>query len=120
MAKHSSRRRQSRHRAPKKSRPLVATAAAIGGAGLVLAAPAAALLANPGSAHAAPTDGVTDLFGCAITSMQGGPCLTNLDQAKNRNITDSLFYYDPLLDIAGAIPVLNAFIGNGADGTAVP
>ena len=39
---------------PKPARPLLATAAAIGGAGMVLAAPGAVMLATPGVAQAAP------------------------------------------------------------------
>ena len=58
----------SKHVGQKKARPLVI---AIGGAGLLLAAPAAALLANPGAAQAAPAD---DLFGCVLAPL-GSDCL---------------------------------------------
>lgn len=73
MSKRSIYRGSGARRSQKKVRPLVATAAAIGGAGLVLAAPAAALLANPGQAQAAPVipapqEPITDLFGSVVGS----------------------------------------------------
>src|SRR4051794_28690215 len=119
MSKRSSCRVTGAHRSQRKARPLAATVATIGGAGMILAAPAVALLANPAQAQAAPTDGIEDLLGCAVTSLtQGDSCLTDLSDARTRNVTDSRMYYDPFLDVAGAIPGLNTFIGNGADGTA--
>jgi hypothetical protein len=92
----------------------VATAAAIGGAGLVVATPAAALLASPGEAHAAPP---VDLFGCVVAPF-GSSCLSPDNVALAASLTGGLALADPFLDLAGAIPVVNVFIGNGADGTA--
>src|SRR6478609_6501553 len=86
-----------------------ALAVAIGGAGIVLAAPAAALLVAPaGVAHAAPAAPSAEVCGV--------PSLVNASLAPN--LADPLGFANPFLDIAGAIPGLNIFIGNGADGTA--
>ena len=93
-----------------RKRPLVATAAAIGGAGLVLATPAAALMAAP-VAQAAPVvpapqqiPGLGDLLGGLDLFGPGGlGGLTGLLPSS-------------FLDFAGLIPGLNIFVGNGQDG----
>ena len=97
-------------RSRRPARPLVATAAAIGGAGLVLAAPGAALMANPAEAQAQPIDL------SALTSLFGGSFAIPLTPAGLVGTAGSTF--DPILDIATAIPFLNLFVGNGPDGTA--
>ena len=108
MPKHSKVRVTDSQRS--RRRPLAATAAAIGGAGLVLGAPAAALVAAP-AAQAAPVASVPQqlpdlggLFGGL--DLFGGSGLGGLT---------SLFP-STFLDFAGFIPGLNIFIGNGADG----
>src|SRR5918992_210521 len=85
-------------------RPLVAAAAAIGGAGIVLAAPAAALM-TAADAQAAPMRPVPQQFE-----------IPGLDFFGSGGLSAALL--DPLFDIAGIIPGLNIFIGNGVDGTA--
>src|SRR5882757_2251116 len=85
-------------------RPFMATAAAVGGAGLILGAPAAGLMAAP-VAQAAPVVPVPQQFEIPGLDFFGGSGL-------------SAALLDPLFDIAGLIPGLNIFIANGADGTA--
>jgi len=114
MSKHSRYFSEGRHRAQRKSHPFAATAAAVGGAGLVVAAPAAALLAMPGRAQAAPAP--TGLIGCVLTL--NGDCLDNQSTAIGSSLTDGMATAEPFLDIASGIPIVNIFIGNGADGTA--
>src|SRR5882757_488274 len=68
-SKQCSNRGTSSHRAHKPVRPLAATAAIIGGAGIVLGAPVAALFIGSGVAQAAPlvsapSDLCTSLVGC--------------------------------------------------------
>src|SRR6476469_8121685 len=119
MSKHSRYRGKGRHRAQKRSRPLAATAAAVGGAGLVLSAPAAALLAMPSEAQAAPLmPAPAGLFGCFFGSTVGGDCLAGDNAGLASGLTDGLATAQPFLDMAGGIPIVNIFIGNGADGTA--
>src|SRR3954466_8268126 len=119
MSKQSRYRGKGRHRAQTKSRRLVATAAAVGGAGLVLSAPAAALLAMPGEAHAAPALPIpTSLFGCFLGSTVGDECLAGDNAGLAASLTEGLATAQPFLDMAGGIPIVNIFIGNGADGTA--
>src|SRR6478672_559378 len=111
-----SKRGPSRRQSPTPARTL---AVAIGGAGIVLAAPAAALMVSPGEAHAAPAIpfvdlcGGTSIFGC---NPLGGSSLVNASLVSD--ISDPLGLTSSFLDLAGGIPVLNVFIGNGADGTA--
>jgi hypothetical protein len=98
MSKRSNYRGTGAHRSQKKARPLVATAAAVGGAGLVLAGPAAALPANPVEAHAAPAiptpqQPITNLFGCALGSATPGE---NCDAGDNVALASSL---ETLLDV---------------------
>jgi hypothetical protein len=85
-------------------KPLAATVAAIGGAGLVVAAPAAALIAAPG-AQAAPVVPAPQQFD-----------IPGLDFFGSGGLSAALF--DPIFDIAGMVPVLNIFVANGVDGTA--
>ena len=107
------------HRSEKKTNPLLATAVAVGGAGVLFAAPAAALLASPAEAHAAPTDSVGDLLGCVVGSVLRGSCVGATQNAVTpAAVSAESPLTDPLLNIAGEIPVLNLFIGNGADGSA--
>jgi hypothetical protein len=77
--------------------------AVIGGVGVVLAAPAAGLMA-PSEAHAAPVIPVPQqvIPGFAFFGSSG--------------LSAALL--DPIFDIFGLVPGLNIFIGNGADGTA--
>jgi hypothetical protein len=84
-------------------KPLVATAAAIGGAG----APAAGLLAASGIAQAAPVIPAPQQFGDLIPG--GGDFFGGAGLAA---------LLDPLWDITGLIPVINIFAANGVDGTA--
>jgi hypothetical protein len=127
MSKRSNYRGTGAHRPQKKARPLVATAAAVSGAGLLLAGPAAALLANPGEAHAAPgtpapQQPITSLFGCVLGSANPAEnCDAGDNVASARGLGNGLALanLDPFLDIAGGIPILNIFVGNGADGTAL-
>ena len=94
-------------RSRKPARPFAATAAAIGGAGLVLAAPCAALMANPPEAQAQTGIPIIDsIFGGAFAGIP-------LTPAGVVDTTTGLA--DPFLDLAGAIPILNIFVGNGAD-----
>ena len=98
---------------PRRSRksPLVATAAAIGGAGIVLTAPAAALLADPPEAQAQiDLSSLTSIFGLAGLSANGG--LAGGVVGTATSITD------PFFSLATAIPFFNVFVSNGADGTA--
>src|SRR5262249_19040294 len=111
-----SKRNPSRRQSPTPARTL---AVAIGGTGLGLAAPAAALLAGPGEAHAAPPIPFTDI--CGGTSLFGCDALNAsslITTALPSGLSDPLGLTNTFLDIAGGIPVLNVFIGNGADGTA--
>ncbi|MDT5187814.1 MAG: hypothetical protein QOI28_65, partial [Mycobacterium sp.] len=122
MLEHSSHR----GKALRRRTHFLATAAAVGGAGMVLAAPGAALLANPGQAHAAPLE---QLFGCAFGTVPVGDCdaasqstpfvigLGLQSATLAPSFGTGLDAADPFLDLAGGIPILNIFIGNGADGT---
>ncbi|MBB5167976.1 hypothetical protein HNP02_007985 [Mycobacterium sp. AZCC_0083] len=82
----------------------------IGGAGLVLAVPAAALLVTPGRAQAAPLCVPPTLI-CNV-SAAASPVVASI-------FGTAFGAADPLLDIAGQIPIINIFIGNGAAGTAL-
>ena len=115
-------------------RPLVATM--IGGAGIVLGAPVAALFTGSGVAQAAPlvsaplqppTDlcggliGCNDLVASSVPStgsslFGGSAALTALPAGTN--LGDPFGIANAFLDVAGTIPGLNLFFGNGADGTA--
>ena len=53
------------------ARPLAATAATIGSAGLILGAPAAGLLAAPGVVQAAPVVAAPQQFGDLLASIPG-------------------------------------------------
>ena len=109
MSKRSNRGTGSR-RSRKPARPLVATAAAIGGAGIVLAAPGAAFMAPP---EAQAQDWYSDHrqhFRSALAGLGGGIPLTPAGVVET---TTGLS--DPLFDLAGAIPILNIFVANGAD-----
>ena len=86
-------------------RPLVATAAVIGGAGMVLGAPAAALIAAP-VAQAAPVFAVPQQL----------PPIPPFPPIGGGGI--SAAFLDPVYDIFGLIPGLNIFVSNGIDGTA--
>ena len=102
MSKRSNRGTDSR-RSRKPKRPLLATAAAIGGAGLILATPGAALMAAPGKrrprrwSRRRCKQGDLDFFGTG--GLSAAP-------------------FDPIFELFGAIPFVKIFIGNGADGTA--
>src|SRR5882757_7017448 len=121
----------------KSVRPLVATAAVIGGVGIVLGAPVAALFIGPAVAQAAPplvsapqappTDlcggfiGCNDLSASSVPStgsslFGGSAALAALPVGVN--LGDPFGIANAFLNIAGTIPGLNLFIGNGADGTA--
>jgi hypothetical protein len=100
------------------SRPLLATAMAIGGAGIALSAPAAVLLAAPGVAQAAPppaADPACPLFGSCNPPSVGSAVASF---AGPGNLADPFGVPTAFLSLAGAIPIVNVFIGNGADGTA--
>src|SRR5882757_9593645 len=122
---------------PRTRKPLLPfVAAAIGGAGIVLGAPVAALFIGPGVAQAAPlvsaplqpaTDLCGGLIGCNDLSASsvpssgsslfgGSAALTALPAGTN--LGDPFGIADAFLDVAAAIPGLNFFVGNGADGTA--
>ncbi|MDT5018699.1 MAG: hypothetical protein QOD39_4859, partial [Mycobacterium sp.] len=96
----------------KPRRPWLATAAVIGGAGITLSAPAAALLATAPAASAQPLSLCSELSlpsTCGSVPAANGPTFTPLvASAASMSI----------LDIAGQIPVVNILIGNGANGTA--
>ena len=77
----------------------------IGGAGMILAAPTAALLANPAEAQAQPID-LTSL-----TSIFGNSGLSGIAGTATGLAT-------PFVNLANGIPILNIFISNGANGTA--
>src|SRR5882757_5806231 len=132
----TSKRGTDSRRARKPLRPLVATAAVIGGAGIVLGAPVAALFIGQGVAQAAPlvsapqapaTDLCGGLIGCndlsassvpsSGSSLFGGSAALAALPA-GANLGDPFGIADAFLNIAGAIPGLNFFVGNGADGTA--
>ena len=85
-------------------RAVKATAAVIGSAGIVLAAPGA-MLVSAGEAQAQSFPDLSSLF--------GGAGLNPASFAEPAFQVANGFFA-----IAGAIPVLNIFIGNGADGTA--
>src|SRR5882757_7419585 len=103
-------------------------AAAIGGAGIVLAAPGAALLVAPGVAQAAPVaaNPVCPLFGgCASGGLGSGigdvvglaaPTPNALAVGVVGAGVDGPL--SALIGIAGQIPFVNIFVHNGADGTA--
>jgi hypothetical protein len=88
----------SKHLRQKKARSLGVT---IGGAGLLLAAPAAALIVNPVAAQAAPQQPIDDLFGCALEAPLGADCLGADNVAVASTLTDGLALGDPFLDLAG-------------------
>ena len=75
-------------------KPLVATAAAIGGAGLILGAPAAALMAAPG-AQAAPV----------VPAPQQLSRVLGLDFFGTGGL--SAAFLDPIFEIATIIPFFN-------------
>src|ERR1700761_6292595 len=83
---------------------LTATTAAIGGAGIVLAVPGAALFSAPPAEAQLP-----DLGG-----LFGGAGLGGLNLADPLN-----GILDPIFNIFGSVPILSIFIGNGADGTSL-
>ena len=82
----------------------MATATVIGGAGFVLGAPAAVLMAAS-EAQAAPVLPAPLQFE-----------IPGLDFFGTGGLSAALL--DPFFDMAGLIPGLNMFIGNGVDGTA--
>ena len=89
----------------------MATAAAIGGAGIVLAAPGAAFMAAPEAQAQTGIPIIDTIFGQALAGLGGGGIpLTPAGVVKT---TTGLL--DPLINIAGAIPILNIFIANGTD-----
>src|SRR5882757_274369 len=98
----------------KAGHPWLATAVAIGGAGIALAAPGAALLATPAVAQAAPLPAVDPLCSLLGSCSSGG-----LGASVAHNLADPFGLPTDLMGFAGGIPVLNIFIGNGADGTAL-
>src|SRR4051794_16139655 len=85
-------------------KPLVATAAALGGASMILGAPAAALLAAPG-AQAAPIVSAPEQF-----------AIPGLDFFGSGGLSAAIL--DPFFSVATAIPFLNIFVANGTPGTA--
>src|SRR4051794_38888988 len=85
-------------------KPLVATVAAVGGAGMLLGAPAAGLLAAP--AQAAPV----------VAAPLQLPAIPGLDFFGSGGLSAALL--DPVFSIASAIPFLNIFVANGTPGTA--
>jgi hypothetical protein len=92
---------------------------AIGGAGIALSAPAAALLVNPGVAQAAPppaSDPLCPLFGSCMPASVGS---TVASLAGPGNLADPFGVPTAFFGLAGAIPIVNVFIGNGGGGTAV-
>ena len=96
------------HLSKKPARSLKATAAVIGGAGMILAAPGAALLADPPEAQAqGDLATLTTLFGAS-----------GLNGAVGAGVGAATGLADPFFAIASGIPFVNIFIGNGADGTA--
>src|SRR5882757_6297129 len=118
MAKHGVRGSGS-GQSRKHGRPWATTAVVIGGTGMVLAAPAAALLISPAVAQAAPPPVVDPL--CPLV----GSCAGGSLGASIAGVVGPAGLVDPfgsptdLLGFAGGIPILNIFIGNGADGTAL-
>src|SRR5690349_1087639 len=84
------------------SKGIAATAAAIGSAGLILGAPAAGLLAAPGVAQAAPVV-PAPLQGIDFGNLFG---------------SGGLGGFDAIFGFFNAIPIVNIFISNGANGTA--
>ena len=90
----------------------------MGGAGIVFAAPAAALLTAPGQAQAAPLcvpptascgSGGSVVVPLIVPGVPSGPSLFGA----------AFTLADPFLSIAGQVPIMNAFIGIGAAGTAL-
>src|SRR5882757_3353950 len=115
------------HQAQRPVRHLVATAAVISGAGIVLGAPVAALFIGSGVAQAAPlVSAPTDLCsssvaGCNDPSATGSSLFgasTALAALPTGDLADPFGLMNAFFDLAGAVPGLNLFIGNGADGTA--
>ena len=97
------------HLSKKPARSLKATAALIGGAGIIVAAPGAALLASPPEAQAQiDLTSITSIF-------TGGAGLSGTTGALVGTATGLT---DPIFAFLGGIPLVGAFIGNGADGTA--
>ncbi|MDT4998877.1 MAG: hypothetical protein QOK12_982, partial [Mycobacterium sp.] len=108
-----------------------AWAVAIGGAGIVLAAPAAALLTTPALAQAAPVPPTGPLCPLLVGCGSGGGVGASIAGGIGASIGSLSTVVGPggladpfglptaILGFAGAIPGLNIFIGNGADGTAV-
>src|SRR5882757_246420 len=114
------------HQAQRPVRHLVATAAVISGAGIVLGAPVAALFIGSGVAQAAPlVSAPTDLCSSSLAGCND-PSASSLFGASTAltvipagpGISDPFGLADAFFDLAGSIPGLNLFIGNGADGTA--
>src|SRR5882757_2456748 len=116
-------------RGRKQVRPFAATTALIGGAGVVLGAPVAALFIGSGVAQAAPlvsppSDLCTSLVGCnnPSASLTGsslfGPSAALTIVPAGPSVADPFGFTNAFFNLAGAIPGLNLFIGNGADGTA--
>ena len=101
-------------------RPLATTAAVIGGAGVVLCAPGAALLVAPAAQAApyvsAPASPPNDL--CVVMTGCNNIPAGNLFGAAALSAGTTTDPFTALFDLAGAIPGVNLLIGNGADGTA--
>jgi hypothetical protein len=93
---------RSAHGTGRTRKPLVAAVAALGGAGVVLVAPGAALMTAP-QVQAAP------VFSAPQQLIPG------FDFFGDGGLSAALL--DPFFEIAGLIPVLNIFVGNGVDGT---
>ena len=122
--------RRSSYRGTHRTEPGKATAttlAVLGGASLFLAVPAAALMAGSGVANAAPAEEsaqCTQLPACLgggstpTAPSLFGPATFALALAPDSATNDLVDLFNPFVDLAGAIPIVNIFVGNGTDGTA--
>jgi hypothetical protein len=118
---------------------MLTTAAFIGGAGILAGAPAAAFLAAPAASAQPQSHCATSVLATPCTAADptlGDGSIAELTaRLTARTPADPLapgwltarapsdpfvsLLNSPLMDLAGMVPVLNLFIGNGMDGTAL-
>jgi len=123
MSIHSHKVSSKRGSGSRRSRPLVATAAAIGGAGIVLGAPAAGLLLAPAAQAApqvqfaqVPLDSLLGSFGSIFGAGAASPTPNGLLAAAVDPFNQ---ISNGFLDTAGAIPIFQHLCWERVDGNAL-
>ena len=140
MSRHqAARKRATARRTRRTDRPMLTTAAFIGGAGILAGAPAAAFLAAPAASAQPQSHCATSVLATPCTSADptlGDGSIAELTARLTARTPSDPFapgwltarapsdpfvalLNSPLMDLAGMVPVLNLFIGNGMDGTSL-